>query len=299
MSTTWMAEADFMAAIAENPDEDLPRLVLADWWEEKGNAQPSDQCSECKGVGRVKAKRTAKLWGGTKTLTEATTEACSHCGGAGVLLNPLIARAEFVRVQCELVNRVDLGTRSERLLARQRDLFTRYAGVWWPWERAYLTPPEMTRGPNGEMFVVSREPVSDGRSAFPFLLVRRGLPDEWHGTLGAWCGEVCNLHWGPPLPPHCPGCKGTGRTPGVGPAVVKAHPYLRTVRAADREPFRYIDDPRKFGWSRDRPTYNGAPQNALPPEVWDLLPSGKENVYDSPADAHAALSDALLAWAKK
>ncbi len=67
-----------------------------------------------------------------------------------------------------------------------------------------------------------------------------------------------------------------------------------TFEVTDREPYLYLDAP-KYGWARDRPTFHGQPKNVLPPVVWDEISmvKGKENVYDSQAEALSALNAAV------
>src|SRR5262245_2730515 len=74
------ADAIFQAVLDE-PDEDAPRLILADWLEEHGDRH-----------GR--------------------------------------ARAELIRVQCELARWVPDLTRREALLARERDLIAAHLDDW-------------------------------------------------------------------------------------------------------------------------------------------------------------------------
>jgi uncharacterized protein (TIGR02996 family) len=68
----------FLRAIAEHPDDDLPRLVYADWLDEHGDP----------------------------------------------------ARAEFIRVQCELARAPTDPPRRTELLAREHELRTAHAHVW-------------------------------------------------------------------------------------------------------------------------------------------------------------------------
>lgn len=77
-------EAALLRMIRANPDDDIPRLVYADWLEEhEGNAD----CRECGGRGVLYIKPNPVL--------------CSYCRATGGASNGYARRAEFIRVQCE------------------------------------------------------------------------------------------------------------------------------------------------------------------------------------------------------
>jgi uncharacterized protein (TIGR02996 family) len=200
-------------------------------------------------------------------------------------------RAEFVRAQCRLVEiEREMPQRQffhglllerDRLQDRERALFAAHAGVWWPGERVTLDPA-----------------TANIRVMGPWLIVRRGLPAEWVGTCGAWCGRIESVD-------TMTNRVTTTRIPGVGPAVVRAHPYLRAVRLTDKEPESTGGSARWFG--SDDPEHLRLPDR-IPMELYRLLPSGvgsfafggfdPNTYYATPADAHAALSAAALARAR-
>lgn len=64
-----------------HPEDDLPRLVMADWLQEHDASWPCDQPGYARGEPHA---------------------ICAKCKGFGVLENHYAARAEFIRIQCEL-----------------------------------------------------------------------------------------------------------------------------------------------------------------------------------------------------
>lgn len=78
----------FIATILAAPDDDLPRLVYADWLDEHG--EPERACDECDGTGRRFGVRRHE------------PPNCPHCKLGVVPGNGCTERAEFIRVQCEL-----------------------------------------------------------------------------------------------------------------------------------------------------------------------------------------------------
>jgi len=123
-------------------------------------------------------------------------------------------------------------------------------------------------------------------------------------TVAAWLGGECGRCVGNNLPPRvplagggsltCTPCSGTGRTPGIGPAAVAAHPVTR-VAVADREPFE--DGRGSHLWFRHAGRATAGVAD-LPAEVFGSLPGEREHgaaIYPTRDLALAALSDALLA----
>lgn len=262
----------FEAAIRANPDDDLARLVYADWLEENGNTE----------------------------------------------------RAEFIRVQVELVKHTvrrccsptahGVDNLCRPLRGRERELWedaVRSEQVF-DWFRVFGDRTHTSLASVGEMH--DRDPITL-EAGGPRAVVRRGFVAEVRCTLAEWCGgEPCrqgggewtvNRHGGSTHrygPGDCDACNGTGRTPGIGPQVVAAHP-VQVVTLTDREPMTLGTD---HWWYRGRPDLNDTQMIAawLPEEVFDLLPDGYcfssgNKMYRTDADAFSAASHALLAHAKK
>ena len=93
--------AAFIAAIIARPDDDLPRLIYADWLDEHARVEcrGPERCPKCGGV-----------WSGYKLDSFPVPLAvCNRCHYQGPPLqdteptsNGYAERAEFIRVQCEL-----------------------------------------------------------------------------------------------------------------------------------------------------------------------------------------------------
>ena len=126
-------EAAFLAQILAAPDDDTPRLVYADWLQEHSVAETCGQCDAGRVFGRdPQSPRRSDAW-----------HACRRCGGTGRITDGRTARAEFIRVQCELAGlrerRYSGGTgdedteRRRALLKREAELtLAVYPRVVWP-----------------------------------------------------------------------------------------------------------------------------------------------------------------------
>lgn len=210
------------------------------------------------------------------------------------------ARAEFVRVQCELCRLDAAGhtpdpwhahprkdcpeqftpdgcagcSRMIFLRRRERDLFAvaadaaMFAGgpLWDGWQPR----PISGHSPNTLHF---GEPLSDP-PAFLFTF-RRGFVEEIACTLEDW--------------------------KGYGPAIVRAHPLSR-VELSDREPAG-IDG--AYGWWDESKERHAGERDELPGLLWSLLEGGFQDQddagwkwYASFAAAISAASAALLLWAE-
>lgn len=85
----------FLRSIAQSPEDIGLRLIFADWLED--NQEPPTKCRECGGLGSY-------TWpsedGGSPVLE------CNTCKGAGFVADAKSLRAEFIRVQCELAEKL-------------------------------------------------------------------------------------------------------------------------------------------------------------------------------------------------
>lgn len=85
-------QSALLAAILADPEDDTPRLVFADWLDEN---ESSVTCERCGGTG-------CTFCGGEDRDYHSSCNECNRCGGSGFVSNGYAARAEFIRVQCEL-----------------------------------------------------------------------------------------------------------------------------------------------------------------------------------------------------
>ncbi len=248
-----------LAAVCAAPGDDLPRLVLADWLDEHGEHE----------------------------------------------------RAEFIRVQCDLAKIPAYQTYNRepfwiprcepdyREWQRQDALRRRERELWQTVELGLNLP---------EGWSSSLVAITD--SEVPGVVIRRGFVAEVRCTLAAWCGEPCQEcngtgettvqvtgEYSYDYQGDCRLCSGTGQTHGIGPRLVREHPVERVV-VGDSDvfrPFHYTDGTAGVAVER----------SALPASVWGIL-SDQCGVTDDPLrqpfttrdDAEAALSAALIAWAK-
>lgn len=83
--------AAFIAAVKADPSDDAPRLIYADWLEERVSYVP---CPDCNGEG---------FFGGVRMESLTTyTRDCPRCTKTGRVSNGFAERAKLIRVQIEL-----------------------------------------------------------------------------------------------------------------------------------------------------------------------------------------------------
>lgn len=260
-----------LAAIRAAPDDDLPRLVAADWLDEHGQAERA-------AVIRFEVKPEQypldphRLVIPDKDWNHLLFRGWTDPNGSRYDA----ANRRFVNVEPN-----------------------EWANWWWRCEERWLVGPHHAR-----------------------LSFHRGFADVFRGPLAAWIGGECEAvgpHHGDScdgsgrvLSPnsqfyqHCRVCSGTGRTVGIGPAVVAAHP-VELVEVTDREP--HSDEGDTAFWCRQFPDATMTDPWGLPAFMFDLLtgysreenrggPYRKTRFYPTRELAKAALSTALIAWAK-
>lgn len=177
------------------------------------------------------------------------------------------------------------------------------------------------------------------RSGMPTAIeytFRRGFVSEVRCTLADWCGGGCEQCGGRRLAANrlarleveaannvtdsddvsgmaealvglfspCPECNGTGRTPGIGPAIVRRHPVEKVV-VSNREPFQGMssDNAAAWGWCDNDTNYLldchiGGAWMHLPSEGQAKTASVWFRFYPTRELAIQSLSTALLSWAK-
>jgi uncharacterized protein (TIGR02996 family) len=119
-------ESALLAAIAAHPDEDTPRLMLADELEANAGrvecpkcAQPTiSSASRTVEVGRTYSAQSSHVSSSAVTIT-----LCDHCSNSGTVPDDRADRAELIRVQVELA-------RAQCELTRRHP---RFSEDWWTW----------------------------------------------------------------------------------------------------------------------------------------------------------------------
>lgn len=317
---TTITEAALLAAVIARPDQDGPRLVYADWLDENAGAA---ECGWCGGRGEDRPPPAVEV-GGRRMVYVGPLGLCPQCRGTGSVPDGRAARAEFVRVQVEIARWGTCDGHSQGLHSpggprcpecdrrsgcrrRERELMLEHGREWFGDTALATGSEDATRmSPHATIFVVRKGFVSEVR-----------VP-----TIASWLGGECGRcegrgqmyvqrhpdgdttrHGGCLGCSTRPGIKGTGRTPGIGPAVVAAHPVTRVV-PADREPHEtvFANTPLNHRWMWIWNDGDPANPSSLPERVFRKLkphagnPSGADWMgYPSPDAALAALSDALLA----
>lgn len=245
----------FLPAILANPPDDLPRLVLCDWLEAKAGY---DTCHVCNGVGEIEppARRHGRY-------LKPTT--CPECAGTGSVSNGYAERAEFIRTQIEIA----------QIEGRQRSVgpVLSRAAVLTTVAKDLLRANWSAWGPKGATYCLNFNGPGPGAFGVGFS---RGFVSEVAGTLALWTGRNCGCtnwgrdasNWSRPMlgHPNCQDCKGDGVIPGIGPAVVAAHPIEKltfTDKTADQ-----IGE--EFCWVRWR---DGLRYDAgvIPLDLYDVL----------------------------
>lgn len=91
-------ERQLIGAICAEPDEDTTRLAYADWLDEQ---DATERCTSCAGTGKTEQ---FQLVGSANAVKRESVglQPCIFCNGRGAFYNSRAARAEFIRVQCEI-----------------------------------------------------------------------------------------------------------------------------------------------------------------------------------------------------
>ena len=272
-----------LAAVLANPADDLPRLVYADYLEENGDPERAEFIRVQVEMAKVQA------WQVT------------HNGGTSTGPDPAKVRRKRVK----------------ELHTRERILWFGAHGVGGQ-IRATLPTNDCGARIDG---------LAPTDHVHPVAIVRRGFVAEVTCTLRQWCGgEVCDICDGDGDDWQCGHCN-NGRTHGIGPAVVRSHP-VEVVRVTDREPVthRYSSDVRgeevaaasarfwpdmagidlvwihsdrsilEDGHRRAGLTFPVRDHPSIIPG--DVMAYYNKRPYKTAEDANAALSVALISWAK-
>jgi uncharacterized protein (TIGR02996 family) len=205
------------------------------------------------------------------------------------------ARAEFIRVQCELARGVfpcectceyehGIGCPAGRkidLRRREREV----EGWADEWARAILPPL-------ASYWMPRRILDSNPELTNPVFAYHRGFVAEVTLPCAAWVGRECpdcldryygqHGRWWE----HCLSCHGSGQVDDGGGSLVEVTP-LEWVDLADKRPFRSTIIERSVCWVRIREGGlggGGIPNHGIPPELFDLLEDGSVvTIDDQPA----------------
>ena len=258
------------AAICADPADDTPRLVYADCLEERN--EPGD------------AERSELI----KSQVELT--------GTKDVLGCRTDHEPFSFVLCRL------GCRRCSLRRRERELLVDL------WGRGVLT-----QGLPGVQYHTYQK---DGKPVWAMsvhgslleLEVCRGFVHTVRCRLADWYGGECLVCDGlgrlrddlGVIPGHCRVCHGTGRTPAHGRAIVRSQPVERVE--TERRPWNFGGVDKQRGWWPEGgiQVHNHA---SIPTAVYAFINAPMKlfgaKAFPTEADALAALSDALIRWAKK
>lgn len=315
-----------LATVRDNPSDKIARKVYADAIEEAGDeegahlqraiAEPHNDGHRfaladvlertagtvklCVGMHRHDGEKFPLISGGVAWDAHGVIHRANpkqphhHCDEKCRVSDGRKEWAAFIRVQCELatdqepcndwcnngLNTCDECRNRDKLRARERELWPAVRGRFEGYgvEPCYQTGLMVHQPPDGE--IVQRSTV----------LIRRGLPSVVRCTLAGWMGgecERCNSRgWYEREPGdgemNCFSCRGTGRTTGIGPRLAQRWPIER-VEVTDA-----VIHP-----SGGNSTYYVGGLGIFPKEFWRRLDG-----HRTPSDACAALSDALIQWAR-
>jgi uncharacterized protein (TIGR02996 family) len=225
-------ELALLAAVLADPGDATPRLVYADWLDEHAGFE---ECTRCKDRGAVGWDYVNGMGNPPKVYT------CPECTAPGYQPKPdgRAARAEFIRVQCELAGlreppigfkgcvQCDRATDYGEELCRYHDLRRREGellGEHWPaW-----AGPILCRWHCDDLWPAKPTPT-------PCISFRRGFVEritcDWRTLAGGACGRcegTGEIEAADPASGRttgewlttCPACDGTGRTPGIADKLV-------------------------------------------------------------------------------
>lgn len=226
------------------------------------------------------------------------------------------ARAEFIRLQCELVREPTAKTCGYRPGFRQVKFCgdpacrscAAYIRQWELWTK------NLCRWKHDQVIVDCAyhiEGEAPCEDAPVHAIFRRGFVDEVRGLLAWLNGGECDFRRDGDIDfpctsgqvygmmecwdrvfrngwRDCPRCHGTGRTTGHLHDIVRTQPVTRVV-VSDREPVELpgLSGTRIHGWHWPV----GEQRNGIPWDVYDLMP---EMPYPTADAARSALSDALI-----
>jgi uncharacterized protein (TIGR02996 family) len=281
---TLTTPAAFLAAIAAAPDDDTVRLVFADYLDENGEGERAEfirvQCEIARWTNPLKCPQCGAHY-------DYSCEMDGHAEDGGFKDS-----AELGCANDHFWRHGDISA----LRRRERELFERFCREDMAAEFGLPAHESLYAIEGGLMCVALSLELRFSRG-FPSV-VRAEMRVLYGGECE--CVEQWQLDRSPMvLPGGCYACHGTGRTPGVLPDMVARWPMVERVEVTDREPHVLADG---FAWVDDD---TGEWTGGVPHDVFVLIETswhradGFQKAFVTIAEALAALSTALLAWAKR
>jgi uncharacterized protein (TIGR02996 family) len=245
----------FMRTILANPDDNGPRLVFADWLEERGETAQAEFI-------RVQCELVKKQCNPKMHLKQG-----QH-------------RLEFI--PDEIVEACDVC----HLRSRERELLERHG---FEWSSAIASSPHWSRNTNLEFCLVNSGISWQFICGFPGRVTTTAA--LWCGEV---CPTCNGLGWCfPAVNSQCPSCRGQRSLPGLAGPICHAAP-IREVTLSDRQPFHdnYIGG--AWAWSCGPGTAAYHLPLELWQRLPGVHGDWTDHVYPTEAVATAALSRAAL-----
>lgn len=265
----------FLADIIANPNDDVARLVYADWLDDRGESE------------RAAFIRAQVEWARTPGYREAGPDGIPD-------RNP---RWKALYAQWHQLLRQHWGDWLPSIRASWTTTDIPKCGL-------VLTGVSF-RDPLAR----GRSPRFDVAFRRGFVAEAACRLEDWIGAECLSCNSTPRLDAGSPGVRRCQHCHGTGRASAFGPLLAQRHCPLEWVTATDGEPNQtYQESDHKEVWAWWRDGY-GPPASRLPECLWRVMvpPDGKYllpwdritvHTLDTQAAARTALSTACLRWAK-
>jgi uncharacterized protein (TIGR02996 family) len=280
-------EDAWLSSILEMPEDDLRRLVFADWLEERNRGDDADRAEFIRVQIRIAEYERQPIPKGVRKLADTVS-----------------AFFPPERVY-SAVEPADV----KKCREREYQLFERYKCRWFG-------------GDSWAIYYLGHE-REDADAHLRGAIVTRGFVGEVACNLTEWFGSYCEGcsgvgDDGGRLDTHtiCPTCSGTGQKRPIGPAAVAVHPIQR-VTITDLQPWTEATNSVEldgYGWCWWRESaWAGSEASSnrignLPDDVFDLMAElypdnrmiwGGPPRFPTPEAANDALSRTLIKWAKR
>lgn len=249
-------EAALLRGILEAPGDDAPRLVYADWLEERaGEVACPSGCRLLHGEHRRKVYQAVG--------PDSRWEVCDRCHGTGRIPNGYAERAEFIRVQCELARWTDSDGYMPMGLGRE-ELRRREAYLVRGWGHDWASMPTLG---GGMTWMLQTQPATESVFEHPHFVFRRGFISAIALPCAAFMQHAADLF--------------------------AKHPIER-VTLTDKRP--QIDSGRQNGYRWWRELILPIEASNLPSAIFNLIEPGYNVSPDYPTEslACAAMSQACV-----